>query len=137
MIGKAITIYFCSDLNNLSASAIYTCIMHFSQGCSSNTLPEPPVLTINEENTPCPSSSNIFLLTLILLVWLVSCFGNNTTLTAKVISSRSVTHMCYLAFSHQYRHNSLSKATTTFLPCFCRDERRKYARKKVCLTHPS
>ena len=26
----------------------------------------------------------------------------NATLTAKVISWRSVTHMCFLAFSHQY-----------------------------------
>ena len=29
----------------------------------------------------------------------------NATLTAKVISWRSVTHMCFLAFSHQYLHN--------------------------------
>ena len=33
--------------------------------------------------------------------WLV-VLGFNTTLTAKVISWRSVTHMCFLAFSHQY-----------------------------------
>ena len=33
--------------------------------------------------------------------WLV-VFGFNATLTAKVISGRSVTHMCFLAFSHQY-----------------------------------
>ena len=32
--------------------------------------------------------------------WVV--LGFNTTLTAKVISWRSVTHMCFLAFSHQY-----------------------------------
>ena len=32
-------------------------------------------------------------------------FGFNATLTAKVISWRSVTHMCFLAFSHQYLHN--------------------------------
>ena len=31
--------------------------------------------------------------------------GFNATLTAKVISWRSVTHMCFLAFSHQYLHN--------------------------------
>ena len=31
--------------------------------------------------------------------------GFNVTLTAKVISWRSVTHMCFLAFSHQYIHN--------------------------------
>ena len=29
-------------------------------------------------------------------------FGFNATLTAKVISWLSVTHMCFLAFSHQY-----------------------------------
>ena len=33
--------------------------------------------------------------------WLVVS-GFNATLTAKVISWRSVTHMCFLAFSHQY-----------------------------------
>ena len=33
--------------------------------------------------------------------WLV-VFGLNATLTAKVISWWSVTHMCFLAFSHQY-----------------------------------
>ena len=27
---------------------------------------------------------------------------SNATLTAEVISWRSVTHMCFLAFSHQY-----------------------------------
>ena len=31
--------------------------------------------------------------------------GFNATLTAKVISWWSVTHMCFLAFSHQYLHN--------------------------------
>ena len=31
--------------------------------------------------------------------------GFNATLTAKVLSWRSVTHMCFLAFSHQYEHN--------------------------------
>ena len=33
--------------------------------------------------------------------WLV-VLGFNATLTAKVISWRSVTHMCFLAYSHQY-----------------------------------
>ena len=33
--------------------------------------------------------------------WLV-VLEFNATLTAKVISWRSVTHMCFLAFSHQY-----------------------------------
>ena len=36
--------------------------------------------------------------------WLV-VFGFNATLTAKVISWRSMTHMCFLAFSHKYLHN--------------------------------
>ena len=35
------------------------------------------------------------------LGWLV-VLGFNATLTAKVISWWSVTHMCFLAFSHQY-----------------------------------
>ena len=34
-------------------------------------------------------------------LWLV-VLGFNATLTAKVISWQSVTHMCFLAFSHQY-----------------------------------
>ena len=36
--------------------------------------------------------------------WLV-VLGFNATLTTKVISWRSMTHMCFLAFSHQYLHN--------------------------------
>ena len=36
--------------------------------------------------------------------WLV-VLGFNATLTAKVISWQSVTHMCFLVFSHQYLHN--------------------------------
>ena len=40
----------------------------------------------------------------------------NATLTAKVISWRSVTHMCFLAFSHQYYF--LSKATDYFSRMF-------------------
>ena len=38
----------------------------------------------------------------------------NATLTASVISRRSVTHMSFLAFSHQYQHEFLSKATDYF-----------------------
>ena len=34
-------------------------------------------------------------------IWLV-VLGFNATLTAMVISWRSVTHMCFLAFSHHY-----------------------------------
>ena len=35
-------------------------------------------------------------------IWLLVVLGFNATLTAKVISWRSVMHMCFLAFSHQY-----------------------------------
>ena len=35
------------------------------------------------------------------ICWLV-VLRFNATLTAKVISWRAVTHMCFLAFSHQY-----------------------------------
>ena len=38
------------------------------------------------------------------IMWLVGLFGFNATLTAKIIWL-SVTHMCFLAFSHQYSHN--------------------------------
>ena len=59
------------------------------------------------------------------------------TLTVKAISWRSVTHMCFLAFSHQYLHMFFffffPKPPTTFPICFCRVERRKYAGKKVRL----
>ena len=60
-------------------------------------------------------------------------------LTAKVISWRSVTHMCFLAFSHQYLHHFsfFPKPPTTFLTCFCRGERRKYAGKKSRLDQGS
>ena len=36
---------------------------------------------------------------------LLVVLGFNATLTAKVISWRSMTHMCFLAFSHQYLRN--------------------------------
>ena len=48
-----------------------------------------------------------------LTCWLV-VFRFNATLTAKVISWPSVTHTCFLAFSHQYEHKFLSKATNYF-----------------------
>ena len=38
----------------------------------------------------------------------------NTTLIAKVRSWQSVMHMYFLAFSHQYQHKYLSKATDYF-----------------------
>ena len=57
--------------------------------------------------------------------------GFNATLMAKVISWQSVTHMCFLAFSHQLLIQLFfPKPPTTFLTCFCRGERRKYAGKK-------
>ena len=61
--------------------------------------------------------------------WLVE-LRFNTTLTAKVRSWQSVTHMtlCFLAFT-----NFFPKPPTTFLTCFSRGERRIYARKKFHL----
>ena len=54
----------------------------------------------------------------------------NATLTAKVISWRSVTHM-FPGFSH-------TSTSTTFLStCFCRGERRKYTGKKSRLNRGS
>ena len=38
----------------------------------------------------------------LVLGWLLVVLGFNATLTAKIMSWRSVTHMCFLAFSHQY-----------------------------------
>ena len=64
-----------------------------------------------------------------IMIWLV-VLGFNATLTSKIISWRSLTHMCFLAFSHQYQHNFFSKPLTTFLTCFSRGERRKNAGKK-------
>ena len=62
----------------------------------------------------------------------------NATLTANVISWRPVTHMCFLTFSHQYTNtNFFPKPPTTFLTCFSRGERRKYARKKFDLNRGS
>ena len=45
--------------------------------------------------------------------WFV-VLGFNATLTAQVILWQSLTHKCFLAFSHQYQHNFLSKATKYF-----------------------
>ena len=50
---------------------------------------------------------------LVKIGWLV-VLRFNATLTAKVISWRSVTHMCFLVFSHQHYHKILSKATDYF-----------------------
>ena len=48
------------------------------------------------------------------------------------------THMCFLAFSHQYLTQLFfPKPLTTFLICFCRGERQKYAGKKSRLNRGS
>ena len=41
----------------------------------------------------------------------IGCIGFNVTLTAKVISWQSVTHMCFLAFSHQSHQLLFSHAS--------------------------
>ena len=68
--------------------------------------------------------------------WLV-VLRFNTTLTAKVISWRSVTHMCFLAFSPVLIQLFFPKPPNTLIKCFCRGERRKYAGKKVRLNRGS
>ena len=59
--------------------------------------------------------------------------GFNATLTAKVISWRSVTHMCFLSWLFHTNTNKtfFPKPRKTFLTCFSRGESRKYAGKKV------
>ena len=64
--------------------------------------------------------------------WLV-IFGFNATLTARIISWQSMTHICFLVFSHQYNSPFFRKSPITFLTCFSRGERQKYTGKKVCL----
>ena len=70
---------------------------------------------------PCPGR---------FFAWLV-VLGFNATIRAKVISWRSLTHMCILAFSNQ--HNFFPVTPTTFLTCFCIGERRTYTEKKARL----
>ena len=41
----------------------------------------------------------------IYICWLDGCIGFNASLTAKVMPWGSVTHMCFLAFSHQHSHS--------------------------------
>ena len=41
---------------------------------------------------------------------LLIVLGFNSTFTAKVISWRSVTHVCFLVLSQQYKHNFLSRS---------------------------
>ena len=50
----------------------------------------------------CNGCSYSCIMYLLLLYLRLVVLGFNATLTAKVISWRSVTHMCFLAFSHQY-----------------------------------
>ena len=61
--------------------------------------------------------------------WLV-VLGFNATVTAKVISWWSVTHMFPGFLTPVLIQLFFPKPPTTFLTCFCRGERRKYARKK-------
>ena len=70
--------------------------------------------------------------------WLV-VLGFNATLTAKVISWWSVTHMCFPGFLDHTSTNTtfFPKPETTFLTCFCRGERQKYAGKKSRLNQGS
>ena len=68
--------------------------------------------------------------------WLV-VLGLNATLTAKVISWRSVTHMFPGILTPVVKQLFFPKPPTTFLTCFCRGERRKYSEKKVRLNRGS
>ena len=56
--------------------------------------------------------------------------GFNATLTTKVISWRSVTHMFPGYLTPVLTQLFFPKPPTTFLTCFCRGGRQKYARKK-------
>ena len=59
-------------------------------------------------------------------------------LTAKVISWRSVTHTCFPGFlTPVLTQLFFPMPLTTFLTCFCRGERRKYAGKKSHLNQGS
>ena len=69
--------------------------------------------------------------------WLV-VLGFNATLTAKVISWRLVMHMCFPGFlTPVLTQLFFPKPPTTFLTCFCRSERQKYAGKKSHLNRGS
>ena len=64
------------------------------------------------------------------------CIWFNTTLTAKVIPWQSVTNMCFLAFSHQYQHNFLFKATGYFSNMLQQRWEEKIC-QKVCINQVS
>ena len=68
--------------------------------------------------------------------WLV-VMGCNATLTARIISWRSMTHMFPGFFTPVPTLHFFPKPLTTFLTCFCRGERRKYAGKKSRLNRGS
>ena len=76
-----------------------------------------------------------------LLYRLINCTGDNlgfnVTLIAKVISWQSVTHVFPGFLTPVLIHFFFPKPLTVFLTYFCRGERRKYARKKVCLNRGS
>ena len=63
--------------------------------------------------------------------------GFNATLTAEVISWRSVTHVFPGSLKWVLTQLFFPKPPTTFLACFCRGERRKYAKKKSHLNRGS
>ena len=64
-------------------------------------------------------------------------FGFNATLTAKVISRRSMAHVFPGFLSPVLTQLFFPKPPTTFPTCFCRGERRKYAGKKSRLNRGS
>ena len=68
--------------------------------------------------------------------WLV-VLGFNATLTARVISWQSVMHMFPGFLTTVLTQLFFPKPPTTFLTCFCRGERRKYAGKKSHLNQGS
>ena len=68
--------------------------------------------------------------------WL-DVLGFNATLTARVISWQSVTHMFPGFLTPVLTQLFLPKPQTTFLTCLCRGERQKYARKKSRLNRGS
>ena len=59
--------------------------------------------------------------------------GINATLTVKVISWRCASWLSHISTNTTF----FPKPLTTFLTCFSRSERRKYAVKKVCLNWAS
>ena len=71
-----------------------------------------------------------------LIGWLV-LLGFNATLTAKVISWRSVTHVFPGFLTPVLTRLFFPKPPTTFLTCFHRGERQKYAEKKGHLNRGS